>query len=211
VRVIEPNNNSETSSQEPKKKRSRKPVKEQISEVKALEMFEEYWLQGINGGPRNYREIGRKFGFSYQQVMSLARTYGWEERIAVRAQGIAKRLDENAIEKVAEIKKEFHNLIRGLIKDWFAQRLGGDEEKAMTLSQMEATDIVRLVKLDLTLLGQPDTIKAVEGTVQVKDNISGLSTEDLRAIIEERRKRLPAATVEATPVTPPAKDDNSAQ
>jgi hypothetical protein len=179
----------------------------EVSELLALQLFEDYWLQGVNGGIRTYRATGDKFGLSPAQVIAVAKLYRWDERIAARAHAIARRLDEQVVEKVAEVKKDFHLLIRGLIKDWFAQRLGGDEQKALTIMQMDAADIVRLVKLDLTLLGQPDTIRSIEGSIvhTMDEKMKSLSDEDLKALIASRKAKtsLPPAdvTVEAKEIT----------
>jgi coenzyme F420-reducing hydrogenase gamma subunit len=108
-------------------------------------------------------------------------------------------MDERAVEKVSEIKTAYHRLIRGMVEDWFKMHFGDASNKALTLAATDVDAIVRLVKLDLVLLGAPDTIRQLEGTVvhQVDENIRALSTEDLKAIVNARkeRKELPAADV----------------
>jgi hypothetical protein len=169
------------------------------------EVFEHYWMQGLNGGERSFAATAKEFNLPSARVSGWFKKYHWQERIDSRATQIAKRMDERAVVKVAEIKTEYHNMLRDFIHAWFEVHFKDLNVKQLTLMTTDIDAVVKVMKMSMVLLNQPDAIRAIEGTVkhELDANLQKLSTDDLRAIVDARRKQKelpPVVTVEATPV-----------
>lgn len=161
------------------------------SELFWEEVFEHYWKQGITDSGRSYVKTAEFFSLTPEQVRSRAQRYHWQERIDARAAAITKKMDEKAIEKVAEIKKRYFTKLDGFIAKWFDHHFGSDEHKQLTLAMTGPDDMLKLMKMAMVLMGQPDTIRQIEGQVKhvADDLLDNLTVEDLQAIVSKRAEK----------------------
>lgn len=190
-----------------KRGKKAKPVEtipdSQVSELTRLEAYEHWYLQGLTAGSvRSLQATADHFGVSVQTVRKWYKDFSWEEHTKNRTALVERKLDENAVEKVADVKKFYHDSIHSIIRTWMETRFGEDlGAKQLTVAMLDPETLIKLVRLSLVLMNEPETVKRIEGNIthDVEENIKNLSTDDLKAIVESRRKRLPTAdvTVEA--------------
>ena len=170
-----------------------------VSEVKAIEAFEHYYKQGLEGlGGRSFKATAEALGLPVATIKKIAKDDDWESKIAQRGAIITEQVEERVNEKVGDVKADYHVRIRKVISAWFEKHFGKDGPSELMLLTMDADDLIKLIKLDLTLMGEPEVIKRVDQklTVNIDDQLNALTTEELRAIVESRQKALPAVEAE---------------
>lgn len=147
------------------------------------EAFEVYFALGMDGD-RDLRLVADATGVNIKIIRQWAREDKWDDRVAMREGKINAELDKVVVEKVAEIKTRYAKKLNDFITNWFDKNLGDPEQAAILMATTDVDGLVKLIKLQMVLLGQPDTIKLLEGKVthSVDDSLRGLSTEELRKL-----------------------------
>jgi hypothetical protein len=141
-------------------------------------------------------------------VKLWARSFGWPARARRRDAGIARKLARKTDESIVQVKGRYHSMINKIIEALCRHHLGKDLRELRHPEKTTLTDLERLVRLDLMLLGQPDLVARLETGSAVDSALSELSPAALRALVQTA-KQLEARTVEGEvlSVTTEAKDE----
>lgn len=171
--------------------------------LKRKEAFEIYYAQGLDGD-RNIQEVADVLGVPVTEARKWARADKWDLKAASRDQKVDNKLDELAVQKVADIKARYHKQISHLIEQWFVTNVGDEEKLNFLLATMDVDDIVKLVKTSLTLLGEPETIKKIEGTVThtLEEKLSSMSDDELRQLAQGQLPAHSDEVIDAEVVAP---------
>ncbi len=158
------------------------------------EAFELYVAQG---GRRSYRAVARAIGVSVLAVRHWARSFDWPARVAERDVGIARKLAKRTDESIVQVKARYHAMINKLVEALCRHHLGKDLKELRHPERTTLTDLERLVRLDLVLLGEPDLVARLEtGHGRELDvALAELTPAALRALVATARQ-LEAKTVE---------------
>lgn len=132
------------------------------------EAFEFYYAMGQD---RNLEKVAEQFTKSPRTVYEWSRKFNWQERIAQRDIEVSKKMAEKTINAVADEKANYRKLIKLAIAQ-FANGLRDGDIKIRSVSDLE-----KLIKLDLTLMGEFSEITKVENNV-------GLTEQD-RELVKE--------------------------
>src|ERR1017187_5916572 len=100
--------------------------------LKRKEAYEVYYAQGLDGS-RNLQEVADIIGAPIAEVRKWARADKWDLKAASRDQKVDNKLDELAVQKVADIKANYHKKIAALIDAWFEENFGEDSDKKRML------------------------------------------------------------------------------
>lgn len=173
-----------------------------VSEVKALEAFEHYYKQGLEGlSERSFKATADAVGLPVATVRRIAKEENWDAKIAERAAIVTEKVEERVNESVADIKAGYHKKVKKIIDAWFEKHFGGELSEVMLMT-MDVDQFIKLVKLNLVLLGEPDAVKRIEGHVahSLESQLEHMTPEELRQLA--KTKELPPA-IEAEVVTEP--------
>lgn len=130
------------------------------------EAFEYYYSLGQG---RSIPPVAKKFGKSNRTVYEWSRKFNWQERVEQRDIEIGRRLEEKTIDTVVNEKARYRKIIKLAIAE-FVKNLQAGKVKADNIMDLE-----RLIKLDLTLMGEPSEINQNSHSV-------GLTEEDREVI-----------------------------
>ncbi|MEE9234008.1 MAG: hypothetical protein V3U28_01030, partial [Candidatus Acidoferrales bacterium] len=117
------------------------------------EAFELYVAQG---GRRSYRAVARATGVSVMAVRHWARSFDWPTRVGERDIAIAQKLAKRTDESIVQVKARYHSMINKIVEALCRHHLGKDLRSLRHPESTTLTDLERLVRLDLMLLGEPD-------------------------------------------------------
>ncbi len=158
------------------------------------EAFELYVAQG---GRRSYRAVARATGVSVLAVQHWARSFDWPARVAERDVGIARKLARRTDATIVQVKARYHSMINKIVEALCRHHLGKDLRSLRHPEDTTLTDLERLVRLDLMLLGEPDLVARLEtGHGRELDvALAELTPAALRALVATARQ-LEAKTVE---------------
>ncbi len=159
-----------------------------------LAAFELYVAQG---GRRSYRAIAQATGVTVMAVRHWARSFDWSTRVAARDVGIARKLAKRTDESIVQVKARYHSMINKIVEALCRHHLGKDLRELRHPERTTLTDLERLVRLDLMLLGEPDLVARLEtGRGRELDvALAALTPAELRALVATARQ-LAARTVE---------------
>ncbi len=159
-----------------------------------LTAFEIYVAQT---GRRSYRAVAREMGVTVMAVRSWARSFDWPTRVRGRDAGIAQKLAKRTDESIVQVKAKYHGMINKLVEALCRHHLGKDLRSLRHPESTTLSDLERLVRLDLTLLGEPDLVARLEtGHGRELDTaLAELTPAALRALVATARQ-LEARTVE---------------
>lgn len=160
-----------------------------------LAAFELYVAQV--GGRRSYRAVARELGTSIDAVKRWARSFDWQTRVRGRDAGIAQKLARRTDQTIVQVKARYHSMINKLVEALCRHHLGKDLKSLRHPENTTLTDLERLVRLDLMLLGEPDLVARLEtGRGRELDvALAALTPAELRALVATARQ-LEAKTVE---------------
>ena len=158
------------------------------------EAFELYVAQG---GRRSYRAVARATGVSVMAVRHWARSFDWPMRVGERDVAIAQKLAKKTDESIVQVKARYHAMINKIVEALCRHHLGKDLRELRHPERTTLTDLERLVRLDLMLLGEPDLVARLEtGRGRELDvALAALTPAELRALVATARQ-LAARTVE---------------
>ncbi len=158
------------------------------------EAFELFVAQG---GRRSYRKVAHALGVQKSTVARWARVFDWPTRVAARDVGIARRLAKRTDESIVQVKARYHTMINKIVEAPCRHHLGKDLKELRHPERTTLTDLERLVRLDLMLLGEPDLVARLEtGRGRELDvALAALTPAELRALVATARQ-LAARTVD---------------
>ncbi len=170
----------------------KRPIKRETP--RHQEAFELYVAQG---GQRSYRAVAQATGVSVMAVRHWARSFDWPTRARGRDAGIARKLAKKTDETIVQVKARYHSMINKIVEALCRHHLGKDLKSLRHPERTTLTDLERLVRLDLMLLGEPDLVARLEtGRGRELDiALAALSPAELRALVATA-KREGARTVE---------------
>ena len=159
-----------------------------------LEAFELYVAAG---GRRSYRQVARALGTSVGAVKLWSLSFDWPARARRRDAGIARKLAKKTDESIVQVKARYHSMINKIVEALCRHHLGKDLRELRHPERTTLTDLERLVRLDLMLLGEPDLVARLEtGRGRELDvALAALTPAELRALVATARQ-LAARTVE---------------
>ncbi|MEE9234959.1 MAG: hypothetical protein V3U28_05950 [Candidatus Acidoferrales bacterium] len=153
-----------------------------------LEAFELYVAQG---GQRSYRKVARATGVSVMAIRHWARSFDWPTRVAARDAANAQKLAKRTDESIVQVKARYHAMINKIVEALCKHHLGKDLKSLRHPDKTTLTDLERLVRLDLMLLGEPDLVARLEtGRARELDTaLSELTPAELRALVATAKQQ----------------------
>jgi len=109
------------------------------------EAFEYYYSLGHD---RSLTSVALQCGISERSVAAWSKAFDWQARIEQRDQENARRIQQKTDETIVGVKAKYRKVIGAAISD-FVARL-----KAGQIVVDSVSDLERLVKLDLLLMGE---------------------------------------------------------
>ena len=154
-----------------------KPKKHET--LKQLEAFELYVVK------RDLRGVARELGVGKSAVRNWAKNFDWKTRVRARDVGIARKLARKTDTSIVSVKARYHSMIHKIVEALCKHHLGKDLKSLRHPEKTTLTDLERLVRLDLMLLGEPDLVARLEtGRARELDTaLSQLSPAELRALV----------------------------
>jgi len=140
------------------------------------EAFETYYAMGAE---RSLASLAGDCGVSEKSVKTWSKSFDWQARIVARDQENARRLQQKTDEKIVNVKALYRKVVGSAISD-FVNRL-----KAGEIEVDSVTDLERLVKLDLLLMGEATETHAHRFEVEEVLGIDRLSDAELRQRLAE--------------------------
>ena len=125
------------------------------------EAFEYYY--GL-GQSRSLVAVASQFNVSERTVARWSKNFAWQERIEQRDIENAKHLEKKTNEVVVNEKANYRKIIKAAIGDFVRRMASGD----VTVNSV--SDLERLVKLDLLLMGEATENNTIEISVTVDEN-----------------------------------------
>lgn len=112
--------------------------------------FEYYYAMGDK---RNLRDVAKEFNVSLTSVHNWSVSFDWKSRIELRDAENAKLLEKKTNETIVEIKAKYHTFLKAMI----AKAI--EDFKAQKFKIETPLDLVRIIQLDLELMGEGDAGK----------------------------------------------------
>lgn len=134
-----------------------KYTRENIQQREAFELY--YSL----GDSRTLEQVAEKIGKSTRTLYEWSRRFNWKERVEQYNIEVTKGLKDKTINAVVDEKANYRKIIKLAIMD-FVARLQSGEVKVKSIADLE-----RLMKLDLTLMGEVSEITEATTKVQLTD------------------------------------------
>lgn len=134
------------------------------------EAFEYYYSLGKD---RTVPQVAEEFEKSPRTVYEWSRKFDWADRIVQRDIEVGRRLKEETIDTVVAEKARYRKIVKLAIAK-FVESLQKGEVKTDSILDLE-----RLIKLDLTLMGEATEIGESRNTQEVS-----MSEED-RKVVEK--------------------------
>ncbi len=172
-------------------------MKKRLIQRETPRHHEAFELFVAQGGRRSYAQVARALGVQKTTIARWARTFDWPPRVATRDVGIAQKLAKRTDESIVQVKAKYHGMINKIVEALCRHHLGKDLKSLRNPEQTTLTDLERLVRLDLMLLGEPDLVARLEtGHGRELDTaLAELTPAALRALVATARQ-LEAKTVE---------------
>lgn len=149
--------------------------------LKHREAFERYYVQGAS---RSLTSLAGDCGVSEKSVKAWSQAFDWQARIAQRDLENARRLQKATDETVVAVKARYRKIVQGVIAD-FVKRFKDGEIAVNTV-----TDLERLLKLDLLLMGEATETQAHTHRFEEVLGFATLSDDELRKRLEEASRLL---------------------
>ena len=175
--------------------------------LKQLQAFELWIIK------RDLRAVGRELGVGKSAIRHWSKSFDWKNRARQRDAGIARKLARKTDQTIVQVKAKYHTMINKIVEALCRHHLGKDLTSLRNPEKTTLTDLERLVRLDLMLLGEPDLVARLEtGRARELDTaLAELSPAELRALVATA-KREGARTVEGELISSTeVKDEKPAQ
>jgi transposase len=124
-----------------------------IKEEKEIhrQAFEYYYALGSE---RNLREVAKEFNKSLTSVHNWSVSFDWKSRIELRDAETSRMLEKKTNETIVEIKAKYHTFLKAMI----AKAI--EDFKAKRILIETPLDIIRVMQMDLELMGEGDSGKS---------------------------------------------------
>lgn len=132
------------------------------------EAFEFYYSLGDS---RNLEKVGEYVGKSTRTMYEWSRRFNWGDRVVQYDIEVNKKLQAKTINTVVDEKANYRKIIKLAIND-FVKNLRDGNLKVTSVSDLE-----KLMKLDLTLMGEATEISENKNT-----NTHALTEEDRKLV-----------------------------
>src|SRR6266700_2683428 len=142
-----------------------KPQPPPTEDYKFLEAFEHYYDQGLADGERSLAVTAKAYDIPVSRLKRLAAKDKWGEKIAARDTKVREEMDKMVVASVAQLKLKLFRQCEVMLDTFFEAQFSTPEKAALTAQMMDTDSYVRLVKMALTQLGQPDAIKQIAGAI----------------------------------------------
>lgn len=132
-----------------KSKRQEKAPKEET--LRHKEVFEIYYAMG---DARSLRNLGELVGVSLNTIELWSTTFEWQDRIAQRDKQLIRRIQDDFYEESLRFRCYYIDLVKEMI----ASCLEVDPKtgkRAITIKPSSVSDLEKLIKLHMTLMGEP--------------------------------------------------------
>jgi hypothetical protein len=130
------------------------------------EGFEYYYSLGKE---RNLTKVADEFGKAHRTVAEWSRQFNWQERVRERDEEVGEKLKEKAIDTVVEEKAKYRKIIKLAVTEFVKEMQNGN------IKPQNIMDLERLIKLDLTLMGEPAEVSETK-------NSHNITAEDREAV-----------------------------
>lgn len=172
------------------------------------EAFEVYYAQGI-GDTRDIKSVAEILGIPVYILRKWSKTDKWDEKVVLRDRKIDAKLEAMGIEQVADIKVRYQRMLSQLLNEWFKTNVEDPEKLKLLMAVSDIDDILKVMKLSLTLMGEPSVIKKLEGNIThtVEEQLRGLTTDELRVLATQGTPALPPASIDAEIVEDSSADE----
>lgn len=114
------------------------------------EAFDVYYLMGDS---RSVRKVAKQVGKSSTTIQNWSNQFNWQERVEIRDTTVKKAFDkqvEKVDDTIVNIKAQYHKLLKFVISEALKDIQIGD------LKVTNMRDLIGIIELDLTLLGEED-------------------------------------------------------
>lgn len=132
------------------------------------EAFEKYYALGDE---RTVEEVAKTTNRSARTIYEWSRHFNWAERVVQRDMEVGRRLRERNMDAVVDEKANYRKVIK-LAMSKIIREIQDDK-----FTSKGITDLERLIKLDMLLLG--------ENTESVKVNATHKISEEDRQVVKE--------------------------
>ncbi|QFG05668.1 terminase small subunit [Bacillus phage 035JT001] len=161
-----------------------KKVKEEKQHHK--EAFELYYL--LPEGKRSIREVARQLKKAPSTIQCWADSFNWKERVEIRDANVRqqfKDIQKQNDDTLVSIKASFHKMLKVMIANAI-----GDIKKGK-LRVENVNELVRIMELDLKLLGEDDrqaqnNFNAVVEALKTSAEMFGMNMDGLEYDGKER-------------------------
>ncbi len=118
------------------------PVKETLKHKEAFEFY--YGL----GKERNLPKVADKYEVSIQAVKNWSKHFNWQYRVEQRDIELSRKLQQKTDDIILATKADYRKIIKAGIAKWISNF------KAGKINPTSVSDLEKLVKLDLLLMGE---------------------------------------------------------
>jgi hypothetical protein len=128
-------------------------AKQRLKEEKPQhkEAFELYLM--LPPEQRSLREVARRLKKAPSTIQVWSESFNWQERVEVREAQVQKQFNELQAknnETLVDMKANFHKVLKALI----AEAIQNIKDKKLIIE--DVNDLIKVMKLDLELLGDED-------------------------------------------------------
>jgi hypothetical protein len=143
------------------------------------EGFEYYYSLGND---RNLQKVADEFEKAYRTIAEWSRQFNWQERVRERDDEVGEKLKEKSIDTVVEEKAKYRKIIKLAVTEFVKEMQNGN------IKPQNIMDLERLIKLDLTLMGEPAEVSETKNshniTAEDRDAVNNLAGE-LKSIMSD--------------------------
>lgn len=139
--------------------------------------FDYYYTLGKD---RNIIKVAQNFDVSRASVAKWSKAFEWQKRIKTRDKRIAKRVERITDTDIVKEKARYRAIIKATIAKIVTEGKGGNFK--LDIWPENVSDLERLIKLDLLLMGEPTE------RVQLSDEERAKKIQDLLLKAKSRKK-----------------------
>lgn len=158
------------------------------------------------GDDRNYRNVAQQFHKSERAVRFWADSFDWAGRVAEKDRLVAAELERKTLKDIIDSKANYRKIIKLAVKNLVDNLTETDEQGNPKMKITSISDLEKLVKLDLTLMGEYTEITKVksENAGSVLTEADRKALQDLtRAIVDDIRSSVTLVEDEEMTLIPP--------
>ncbi|OYT64162.1 hypothetical protein B6U67_00740 [Methanosarcinales archaeon ex4484_138] len=120
----------------------------QKEKPKHREAFEYYYQV------RSLRKVAQKFGVSNASVEKWNKSFNWQERLLIRDQEIADKVEKELVDSITERKAKYLKMVEAVMSTAFERQEDGTVRVKIKCNK--ASDLQKLIETALKLMGEPE-------------------------------------------------------